>query len=107
MRGKMDCFGLTDAGKVRAANEDQFLIASLHKSLLIHQTSLSDDADTRHFGSTEGTLLLVADGLGGHAAGKQASAIAVQALQHYVLNTMPWFFRLQANRESDFQEEMK
>jgi len=49
----------------------------------------------------------VADGMGGHAAGKQASAIAVQALQHYVLNTMPWFFRLEESRESDFQDEMK
>ena len=107
MRGKMDCYGLTDAGKVRAANEDQFLIASLHRSLLIHQTSLSDDDHTRLFGSTEGTLLVVADGMGGHAAGKQASAIAVQALEHYVLNAMPWFFRLEQNRESDFQEEMK
>ena len=58
MRGKMDYYGMTDAGKVRAANEDQFLIASLHKSLLIHQTSLSHDDHTRLFGGTEGTQRL-------------------------------------------------
>jgi protein phosphatase len=107
MRGKMDCFGLSDIGKVRQANEDQFLIASLSKSLLIHQTSLSHDDHTRVFGGSEGMLLLVADGMGGHAAGRQASAIAVQAMQHYVLNIMPWFFRLDACKESDFIDEMK
>ena len=39
-----DLFGLTDTGKVREANEDQFLIAELSKSLLIVQTSLAQDA---------------------------------------------------------------
>jgi len=37
----------------------------------------------------------VADGMGGHAGGRRASALAVETLTHYVLNTMPWFFRLQ------------
>jgi len=32
MRGKMDCCGLSDTGKVRWANEDQFLIANLNES---------------------------------------------------------------------------
>jgi serine/threonine protein phosphatase PrpC len=107
MRGKMDCHGLTDIGQVRPANEDQFLIATLSKSLLIHQTSLSDDDHTRLFGGSQGPLLLVADGMGGHAAGKEASAIAVQALERYVLNTMPWFFRLEEDGEEDFKEELR
>lgn len=33
-------FGLTDTGKVRESNEDQFLIATLHKALQIERTSL-------------------------------------------------------------------
>jgi hypothetical protein len=40
MLGKMDCFGLTDRGRVRADNEDQFLIADLNKSMRIYHTSL-------------------------------------------------------------------
>ena len=79
MRGKMDCYGLTDVGKVRDVNEDQFLIAELSKSLLIHQTSLSHEDHSRLFGGSQGKLFLVADGMGGHAAGKQASSIAVAA----------------------------
>jgi PPM family protein phosphatase len=59
------------------------------------------------FGGSQGSLLLVADGMGGHAAGKQASTIAVQALEHYMLNTMPWFFRLQQCQETDLQDELR
>src|SRR5262249_32015728 len=50
---------------------------------------------------------VVADGMGGHAAGRQASTIAIQSLSHYILNTMPWFFRLQDSHESDLKEELK
>ena len=107
MRCKMDCCGTTDIGRVRESNEDQFLIADLNKSMLVHQTSLSDDDHTRLFSGSQGALLLVADGMGGHAAGKQASTIAVQALEHYVLNTMPWFFQLQHCQESDLKDELK
>jgi serine/threonine protein phosphatase PrpC len=107
MRCKMDCAGMTDVGRVRPTNEDQFLIADLNKSMLVHQTSLSQDDHTRLFGGSQGALLLVADGMGGHAAGQQASAIAVQALEHYVLNTMPWLFHLQSCQESDLQDELK
>jgi protein phosphatase len=107
MHGKMDCYGLTDVGKVRDVNEDQFLIAELSKSLLIHQTSLSHEDHSRLFGGSQGHLLLVADGMGGHAAGKQASSIAVDSLAHYVLNTMSWFLRLREGREDDLLGELE
>jgi len=98
---------MTDTGRVRQTNEDQFLIADLSRSMLVHQTSLSQEDHTRLFGGSQGALLLVADGMGGHAAGEQASAIAVQTLEHYILNTMPWFFHLQQSQESDLQDELK
>jgi protein phosphatase len=59
------------------------------------------------FGGSEGLLLLVADGMGGHLAGKQASAIAIRTLEHYLLNTMPWCFRLQGNEADDCTEDLK
>lgn len=107
MRCKMDCSGLTDVGRERQTNEDQFLIADLNKSMLVRQTSLSYEDPTRLFSGSQGALLLVADGMGGHAAGKQASALAVQTLEHYMLNIMPWFFHLQHDQETDLQEELK
>jgi protein phosphatase len=76
-------------------------------SMLIHQTSLTHEDHTRLFGGSQGQLLLVADGMGGHAEGKRASSIAVQTISHYVLNTMHWFLRLHENREEDLEEELK
>jgi len=107
MLGKMDCFGLTEVGRVRKVNEDQYLIAALNKSMQVQQTSLGLDDRTRLFGSTQGRLLLVADGMGGHAAGRRASSLAVDALAAYVLNTMHWFFRLREDEEDEFVDDLK
>lgn len=97
MRGKMDSFGLTDPGKVLSVNQDQFLSADLSKSMLVHQTSLQMEDHTRLFGSSQGKLLLVADGVGRAEAGERASTLAVDSLARYVLNTMTWFLGLPPN----------
>jgi len=107
MQGKMDCYGLSDQGRVRKANEDQFLIADLNKSMRVHQTSLQIDDETRLFGGSQGKILLVADGVGGHAGGERASTLAVDAVAHYLLNNMRWFFRLQEDSQDDFLDDLK
>jgi serine/threonine protein phosphatase PrpC len=83
-------FGITHQGRVRSSNEDQFLIAQLTKAMRIWQTSLPEPK-TR-FGEERGHLFLVADGMGGHRAGEQASALAVVAIEQFTLNTFKWFF---------------
>lgn len=107
MLGKMDCSGLTHPGLVRPANEDQYLIATLNKSMQVHSTSLNLDDQTRLFGSSQGRLLVVADGMGGHAAGERASTIAIDGLATYLLNTMHWYFRLREDSEEQFLDELK
>src|SRR5436305_3228001 len=77
-------FGLTDPGKVRSTNEDQFLIASLHKSLHVQKTSLPQPK-VQH-SRDQCHLFIVADGMGGHAAGEQASALAVGSVEDFVLD---------------------
>jgi len=83
-------FGITDKGKVRAANEDQFLIAELTKAMRIWQTSLSEPK--LQVGEERAHLFLVADGMGGHQAGERASALAVAAIEQFTLNSFKWFF---------------
>jgi PPM family protein phosphatase len=107
MTGKMDVFGQTDIGRVRQNNEDQYLIADLNKSMRVHRTSLDLEDQTRLFGASQGHLLVVADGMGGHAAGEHASRLAVGALTTYVLNTLPWFFRLRQDEEEHCAEDLK
>ncbi len=57
-----DVCGMTDVGRVREHNEDAFHI------------------------SQDGRLLIVADGMGGHAAGEVARALAIQAVVDFFTN---------------------
>ncbi len=59
------------------------------------------------FGGSQGKLLLVADGLGGHESGERASTLAVDGVANYILNAMDWFFRLNNENEATCQEELK
>lgn len=104
---KLDCFGLSDRGRVRRHNEDQYLVADLAKAMQVIQTSLPDGSLRRLSGAHHGKLLLVADGMGGRSGGEVASGIAVEAVARYTLHTMPWFFQLQEGREADLENELK
>ena len=86
----MKSYGVTDPGRVRPANEDQFLIAELTKIMRVWQTSLPEPKAL--FGEERGHLFLVADGMGGHRAGERASALAVTAIEQFTLNRFKWFF---------------
>jgi protein phosphatase len=88
----VESFGMTDAGRVRPRNEDQFLTAVLTKALQIKQTSLP--RSNTQYSSERGYLFVVADGMGGHQAGEQASALAVDLIERFVLNTLKWFLHL-------------
>jgi protein phosphatase len=102
----LDCYGLNDPGKVRPTNEDQFLVAELQKSVFILQTSLPHEDCTRVVGRVQGRLLLVADGMGGRPAGARASRIAIRSVLRYILNTMPWFFRLDEQLADELRDEL-
>jgi PPM family protein phosphatase len=77
----------TDPGKVRGNNEDHFLVARLSKSMRVCKTSLPGEGETL-FSEEEGYLMVVADGMGGAAAGERASALAVGTIEGFVLNTL-------------------
>ena len=99
--------GATDRGKVRESNQDHFLIAKLNKSMLVDSTSL--DFEDRLFGRIRSEILLVADGMGGHAAGEKASQLAIQHLVRRLLNSIHWFDQHEddESRESEFIANLK
>jgi len=96
----------TDPGKVRSNNEDHFLVARLAKSMQICKSSLADDG-AFHFSDEEGYLMVVADGMGGAAAGERASALAVGTLESFVLNTFKWFLHLGNREQSVLFEQLR
>ena len=103
----LDCYGLTDIGKKRKENQDQFLIGDLRKSLEVFQSSLSVDDHARMFGGSQGKLLIVADGMGGHAGGERASTLALDTLSTYALNSLRWFFRLEEGSDQEFVADLR
>lgn len=100
--------GLTDPGKVRASNQDQFLIAALRKALQVERTSLP--APEVQYGSDQSHLFVVADGMGGHAGGEKASALAIDSVEAFILDTLQWFARFKGKEEdkllADFQSAL-
>ena len=62
LRMRLEAYAATDVGPVRETNEDALLV------------------------DVEGGLFVVADGMGGHAAGEVASAIAVETVREVLLD---------------------
>ncbi len=88
---ELDTFGLTDVGKKRPRNEDQFLVATLQRAMAVSQTSLPTPQDRiTVLGQADATLLMVADGMGGTQGGDVASTIAVQTIAGYMCNVTPF-----------------
>ncbi|MBW2527601.1 MAG: serine/threonine-protein phosphatase [Deltaproteobacteria bacterium] len=80
----LDVAGLTHVGRVRQRNEDQYLVATLQRSLLVRDTSIKAEALRWLPAASDGTVLLVADGMGGAEDGDVASSVAVRAIGEYL-----------------------
>lgn len=79
---RVQVFGKTDLGKTREHNEDCFLVADLTR----HSASLQP-AVREHEVGERGSLFVVADGMGGAAAGELASDMATQAIYNHLSQT--------------------
>lgn len=68
-------FGRTDVGRTREHNEDAFVVADLTRD----NATLQPEVRTHDLGA-KGSLFMVADGMGGAAAGEVASAMAIETV---------------------------
>jgi protein phosphatase len=104
---RIDIFGTTHRGKVRAQNEDQFFVASLRRTMQVQQTSLGDLTVFRRLQDSSAYLLVVADGVGGAEGGKLASGTAVEALAEHIGATVGCCYDFDVDREHEFLAELQ
>ena len=90
---RVDVSALSHPGHVRPNNEDQFCVTRMTRSLETILTSLPA-GDVRARLDEVNYLLLVADGMGGHAAGEVASRMAITELIGLALQSPDWIFRV-------------
>ncbi len=76
---KVSVFARTDVGQQREHNEDSFLVADLTQQ---NASLLPEVRD--HLLGPKGTLLMVADGMGGAAAGEVASEMATDCVYEHL-----------------------
>ena len=83
---------LSHPGKVRENNEDSFVVSRADRTFQLLLTNLPESALPKHPGETAYGMV-VADGMGGHAAGEVASRIALSTLIRAVVETPDWIMR--------------
>jgi serine/threonine protein phosphatase PrpC len=76
---RVSVFGKSDLGRSRDHNEDSFLVADLTSG----NASLAPEVRDHEIGP-RGSLFMVADGMGGAAAGELASAMATDLIYHHL-----------------------
>ena len=104
---ELDLYGLTHAGRVRTENQDQFLLATVHPQVVIHGTSLPDTDRLACRGQRLATIMLVADGVGGSAAGSKASRIATEAVTEYLSTALRTYHSAGTATEGEFTDALR
>ena len=96
-RVQVEFGGLSHQGRVRPNNEDHFLVARFDRTMSPLRTNLPAGTVPESYAETVYGML-VADGMGGAAAGEVASRTAISALMDLVLETPDWIMRLDEER---------
>jgi serine/threonine protein phosphatase PrpC len=103
--GNIDAFGLTHPGKVRKVNADHFLIASFHRTIQLHGTSIDDVGETTT--SNRGFMMIVADGVGGLPTAGEGSAEAVKVTVQHLLHATELTSTIVLLDEKDAVEQLR
>jgi len=90
---RLDVAALSDIGNVREQNEDHYFVARAGRHVTTMLTNVPSGDVPSQFGET-GYLMVVADGMGGHAGGEVASRLAIATLINITLHVPDWILRL-------------
>lgn len=104
---ELDLFGITHPGRVRTENQDHFLLCTIHPQVVIHATSLPQPDGLPLRGQRLATILLVADGVGGSAAGSTASRLATEAVTSYLASSLRSYHAAGSSGERELVEALR
>ena len=90
---EIDVDARSHTGYHRAKNEDHFFVTRLSRALQTMITSLPAE-DVPVLAEEVNYVMVVADGMGGHAAGELASRMAISALVGLALEVPDWIFKV-------------
>jgi protein phosphatase len=102
----IDTFGMTHPGRVRPVNNDHFLIASFHRNLRVHHTSIPGGIGHQETES-RGFLFLVADGVGGLTSAGDGSALALSTLATHLLHATEICSELVLTQQERSSDELR
>jgi serine/threonine protein phosphatase PrpC len=105
-RTKVDLGAFTHRGNVRPNNEDSFLVTRFKRSLCTLLTNLPAGQFPEPYGEV-GYVMLVADGIGGAAAGQVASRTAISSLVDIVIQTPDWIMSSDGERVGEVLRRME
>ncbi len=92
-RVRVDVSALSNVGHRRENNEDHFLVAKVGRRWQTLSTSLPG-GEVPDYTEEVNFVMIVADGMGGHAAGEVASRMAISALIKLALEKPDWILRV-------------
>jgi serine/threonine protein phosphatase PrpC len=103
---EIDAHGVTHPGKVRRDNQDHYLLCSLRRQVVVRGSSIPQ-AETL-VGDSErlASLAMVADGVGGAAAGETASRVALTGIARYVTRSLRCYYRSH-DEDEDFTDALR
>jgi protein phosphatase len=96
---EIDVFGISHPGRMRAQNQDHFLLATIHKRVQVIQTNLSEQAQMPLEDERLAFVAMVADGVGGAEGGEEASATALETAMHYLARSTDCYYRADGSDE--------
>lgn len=97
---EVDVAALTHTGHVRTNNEDHYLVVRIERSLKTMMTNLIEGSLPECFDEVAYGMV-VADGMGGYAAGEVASSQALIKLIELAVETPDWVMRMERRENAD------
>lgn len=103
---RVDIGALTHIGHVRGNNEDHFYVARAMRTLETILTSLPV-GDVPERADEINHVMVIADGMGGHAAGEVASRLAISTLVALALEIPDWIFKVDDEHAPEMQRRAR